>query len=352
MALMANYWGEQDHDVTLITLDAAEQDFYALNPAVVRVGLGLSRASSNLREALEHNIGRIARLRHAICSSNPDVVISFMEKTNVLALLATWGLPIPVVVSERIDPRYHSIGRAWAFLRWLMYRRASAVVIQTDALREWAARFISHRAVYVIPNPISQNIHGGRMEGNGASREKIVASMGRLDAQKGFDNLLRAFARCARTHPDWSLMIIGEGPERPRLESLAAELGITSRVRLLGRLRDPFEILRCADLFVLASRYEGFPNALVEAMACQLPVVSTDCPSGPREIICNGVDGILVPPDDMSALADAMGRLMESPLERERLRMRAARVVERFSLDRIMKSWSDLLVHLARPTHA
>jgi GalNAc-alpha-(1->4)-GalNAc-alpha-(1->3)-diNAcBac-PP-undecaprenol alpha-1,4-N-acetyl-D-galactosaminyltransferase len=350
MTLMANYWAEQGHRVALITLDSADSDFYPVHPAVARIGLGLAHPSSTLREALVRNIGRIVRLRQSIRRSNPDVVISFMDKTNVQTLMAAGGLSIPVVISERIDPRYHGIEPLWALLRRLWYRRAAALVVQTDHVRQWAEELIDRRAVHVIPNPLSQQIDALDGPADAARSTKVVASMGRLVAQKGFDNLLKAFARCARGRSDWSLVIIGDGPERDRLGALADELGVRSKVTLAGRLADPFQMLRRADLFVLASRYEGFPNALVEAMACRLPVVSTDCPSGPRAIIRHGIDGILVPPDDVAALADAMGRLMDQPEERARLRGRAVEVAARFSVENIMKSWSDLLAQVARPT--
>ena len=343
MTQMANYWAGHGHGVTLVTLDEAERDFYVVHPAVARVGLGLARPSFGLRQALINNLDRIKALREAIRRSDPHVVISFVDKTNVLTLMATVGLSIPVVVSERIDPRHHGIERLGAFLRWVFYRRATALVIQTDGLRRWAHGLIDPRAVYVIPNPLAQEIEGDGRPVKSGGTENVVVSMGRLVAQKGFDDLLKAFARCTRSRPDWSLVIIGEGPERDRLGALAAELGVQSRIRLVGRLADPFAILRRAELFVLASRYEGFPNALVEAMACGLPVVSTDCPSGPRDIIRQGVDGVLVPPDDVAALAEAMGRLMDDPLERRRLGARAVEVVERFNVQTIMQSWSDLL---------
>ena len=342
MSAMANYWAEQGEDITLITLSSQSNDWYKLHPRVKRVGLGVLATSTHIGQAIRHNVRRVIWLRLALRRAHPDMVISFLDTTNVLTLMASWGLGIPVIVSERNDPHQQSIGLAWSGLRSLLYRHADSVVVQSCAIRDWALRLPGIKAIYVIPNPVSPIRNGSEQASSRHGSSHTIVAMGRLVRQKGFDILIEAFGRCAAKHSDWSLVILGDGPERASLQTFAADLGIADRVNLAGQFQEPATILKGADLFVLSSRYEGFPNALLEAMACQLPVVSTDCSSGgPRDIIRDGVDGILVPPDDMAALADAMDRLMANPDERRRLGAGALEVIERFSIEKVMTMWDE-----------
>ena len=349
LAGIANYWAERAHEVMLITVASAKDDnIFPLHPGVRRIGLRLMGDSSHVVAAGWNNFRRLKRLRQAIKVSHPDVVLSFIDKTNVLTLAASLGLGIPVIVSERNDPRHHNIGTVWARLRHLLYPQATAVVVQTDGARIWAERFLKSHMVHVIPNAVSvpDIARNGRTELKPPGWR--IAAMGRFVPQKGLDVLLKAFAQCARKHPDWSLIIVGEGGERKRLEALAIELGVANRVSMPGRMQHPWRTLCRADLFVLSSNYEGFPNALMEAMACGLPAISTDCPSGPREIIRDGVDGLLVSPNDVPALAGAMDRLMVNPTERQRFGARAPEVVERFSRDKIMSLWDEVVSCISR----
>lgn len=346
MAAMANYWVEHGHQVTLVTLGSCATYWYPLYPPVTRVALDLASDSSTLWQALRANVRRLVRLRRALCASRPDAIVSFMDATNVLTLIAGTGLQAPVIISERIDPRHHRIGRVWQGLRRALYRKADALVVQTNAVSGWAKRFTRPDAVRVIPNPVAVDAADPPPRSEPSSHTRTVVAMGRLSKQKGFDLLLQAFARCVSTRPGWHLEILGDGAERAILETLAETLGVTDLVQFRGRVSNPSTILTRADLFVLSSRYEGFPNALLEAMACGVAVIATDCPSGPRDIITDGSDGLLVPAENVEALASALGCLMDNPEQRVNLGRRAREVRDRFSFRTVMAMWESLVQEL------
>ena len=344
MTVMANYWAERGEDVTIITLSPESNDWYKLHHRVKRVGLRLISGPTHIAQAVRNNVQRVCCLRRELRLLQPHAVICFLDTMNVITLMASSGLGIPVIVSERTDPRQHHINLAWSALRALFYRHANAVVVQSNTVRDWASKFLRTSTVHVIPNPIKPMFNVIEHHSNFRGSGHMVVAMGRLGREKGFDLLIKAFGKCITTHSDWSLVILGEGRERRNLEILAADLRIADHVSIAGQVHEPAETLSRADLFVLSSRYEGFPNALLEAMACKLPVISTDCPSGPRDIVRDNVDGVLVPPNDVDALAAAMDRFMADQAERKRLGARAGEVIQRFSIERIMSLWEKVLM--------
>jgi GalNAc-alpha-(1->4)-GalNAc-alpha-(1->3)-diNAcBac-PP-undecaprenol alpha-1,4-N-acetyl-D-galactosaminyltransferase len=345
LSIMANYWAKKGHQITIITLSVSETDFFYIHPDIRRIALDKMSISINPTQAILGNFQRVQRLRQAILASRPQAIISFIDKVNILTLLACIGVRIPVIISERTDPRHYSIGRIWSGLRRLLYPHSSALVVQSEAVRGWARGFLRDSMIHTIPNPVTPPTDAECQDSEWAALlppGPIIAALGRLCAEKGFDLLLKAAAQVLKSHSDWTLIIIGEGMERENLERLAAGLDISHRVRFLGFVPEPMRLLPRADLFVLSSRFEGFPNALLEAMACGLPVISTDC-SGARAIIRNGVDGILVPVEDEDALAAAMKHLISDEKERACLASRAPEVALRFGTDHVMGIWHELL---------
>lgn len=347
LSILAGAWAEQGHEVTLLSFDHGEAPAYALHPSVTRLSLGLLEESHGALQGVRRNLGRIRILRRAIRQSRPDLVVSFLDRVNVLTLLATLWMRVPVIVSERIDPSRYDIGSGWSFLRRLLYPLADLLVCQTEAA---LARFQALTRVrgVAIPNPVCLP-PGVASRPTGENREPAhhaLIAMGRLVPQKGFDLLLQAFSRIAVRHPAWTLTVWGDGPLLEELQTQANSLDLSQRVRFPGATADPFSKLSAADLFVFSSRFEGFGMALAEAMACGLPVISFDCPEGPALLIRDGVDGLLVPPENVDGLSAALDRLMSDPGERARFAVRAPEVLDRFSLERVLPLWQDVFVKL------
>jgi len=344
MSIMANYWSAKGWKITLLTFDENEIPDFPLDSDINYIPLGIAEKSLNTIIGIWNNLKRIRILRHAIINSNPDVVISFMSRINITTLLAMRWLNIPVIVSERSNPEKSYLGWNWQQLRKFTYLFADKIVFQTQRARDYFPEKLQNKSC-VIPNMVvlpaikKQSL-------DKFSIERSLIAMGRFVPEKGFDLLLKAFAKLKDNYPEWTLTILGDGKLRPELESLRNELGLSDRVYFPGMVNDTYTFLQQADIFIMSSRFEGFPNAICEAMACGLPVISTDCPSGPREIIRDGIDGILVPNEDVSALAAAIERLISNEQERNSLAAYAPEITERFSVKKIMGMWEEALVQV------
>ena len=338
-------WAEAGRQVTILTTDdGREPSLYPLHPGVTHRPLALAGSSRHPLEAVVRNGWRLLKLRRAILESRPDLLISFLDGNNVMCLIATRGCRrIPTIISERTDPHGRPLGSAWERLRHLTYPWADCLVVQTaHALSYFPAR-VRAKGV-VIPNPvILPKGRAGVDDPLPARTRYSLITLGRLDKVKGHDMLIEAFASIAPAFPDWDLRIYGDGPERQTLDKQINAHSLAQRILLPGNTADAALRLREADLFVLPSRVEGFPNALAEAMAAGLPVISFDCRSGPSELIRPGIDGVLVPPNDLPALSTAMARMMADPAERARLAASAPEVLERFSVERVLALWETAI---------
>ncbi len=345
-AAMANMWVTQGDHVSVVTLDTVQSDVYPVDPCVERIGLGVMGTSRGPLQALGNNRDRIRQLRSALEQVRPDGVISLTDRTNIVTLLACRCTGYPVVIAEHSDPRRQHLGFVWERLRNWTYPRATAAVVLTHAVAEYFRQRFPRLPVHVIPNGIDAPADE-LLAAAGGDSSRVVA-LGRLSPEKGFDALIDAFAAIAPRHPWWRLEIAGEGPERTRLEQRIDQHGLRGQVSLVGWVDQPARFLAQASIFFLASRYEGFPVSLLEAMATGLAVISTDCETGPREIVRHQVDGLLVPVDNPSLWGPALERLMDDRALRQRLGRSAREVVVRFSSEQFARQWTAVLEEVLR----
>jgi len=345
VSLLSGEMIERGHDVSVVAFDGPKDPIYhSFQSQVEIVRLSIPAGGKSFLRGIEASVRRVTELRRLFKRSAPDVVISFLTKVNVISVLASTGLHIPVIISERNNPAAQRAHPFWAFAWKIAARRASAIVLQTEAIRVLYPQSIQLRAV-VIPNPVLPPIvnrepHDGLM----------LTAVGRLEWQKGFDTLIKAFAAIAEDFPDWKLVIWGDGPERSRLQWFAEQSGRPGQIELAGKSQSPGDWIKNADLFVLSSRYEGFPNVLVEAMAAGIPALSFRCNFGPEEIIDDGNDGVLVEAENIVMLTAELRSLMQNEQFRQRVGAAAAASMARYGVSEVVSKWEALLKKRFTPT--
>lgn len=333
MTLLANHWAGRGHQVTLQTL-SQDAPFFPLDPRVELLSMPAAQGGHPLKSLFEL-LRTGHRLRTALKRLRPDGVISFAPRVNLKTLIAARGLGLQVVVSERNDPSQRPLSRHWSRQRLRWYPRAQRVVVQTESVRRWfAERGVTNTTV--VANPVEQPTFAWRTP----SSNPLILSVGRLVSQKGHGDLIAAVAALGRS--DVRLRILGEGPERDTLRALGDRLGLGERLEMPGVVVEKEPHYAEASAFVLSSHYEGFPNALVEAMAVGLPCISYDCPSGPSDLIDHETNGLLVPLKDVEGLGAAVARVLDHPDLARRWADAAPSAVRSLGVEAIAARWEAL----------
>lgn len=290
---------------------------------------------------------RVLALRRLFQQFRPTAIVSFLTDANIATLLASGGLGVPKVVSERSYPPSDKLPLLYRLLRKLCYPRATRVVMQTTQGLAWLRSNIASAHGCVIPNPVVLPLPVARPQVHPddivSLDTKLIIAVGRLNTEKGFDLLVEAFLRLGDHARGWTLAILGDGPQRERLVAMCSNSASGARVMLPGAVGNVGDWYRRADLFVLSSRYEGFPNSLVEAMAHGCACVSVDCLTGPRDIIDHGVNGILTDPDSSVALAEGIRQVMLDDAMRHRLGHAARQVAAKYSIRKVADMWEQQL---------
>lgn len=326
------------YNVVIITLIALPP-FYALKSDIQVVHCKKEiPPSKNSFQALKTNYQLIRRIVHHLRTHKVDLCIGFLTTSNILSIIASKYLRIPVIVSERNNPYLEDglVPRFWRIIRSRVYPFADFLVVQTETIKNYYRGKLKENKLKIIPNPINPDFKRNTV----INRKNIILTVGRLADQKRQDLLIQAFANIRPV--DWELHIIGEGENRPLLENLINELKLDQQVKLIGQTKNVQEHYETAKIFAFTSKYEGFPNALLEAMYFGMACVSTDCPSGPSSLIENGTNGFLIPVDDQMALEERLSALVSNEKEIENIGKAAEISTDRFAIGKIKLEWEAL----------
>ena len=336
ISVLSNHFAKMEHQVVICSIN----DYGCCYELDGRVKLESLKCQTFLNKSTAKRMKlRHELIKNAVLNHKPDVLVSFMSDTNIDVCLALKKVKVPLIVSERNDPKIDPASKLKRLLRKFAYKRADGFVFQTEDAKRYFDRKIQNKSK-VILNPLTENICEPYM---GERLAKVVA-VGRLNAQKNYPLLINAFEKFSKTFPNYTLEVYGKGALEERLNALIAEKGLSGKVILKGYSANVHESIKDAEFYIMSSDFEGMPNALMEAMALGLPCISTDCPcGGPKMMIKSGENGILVPVKDEEALLNAMTLFAENKQYAKRLGENAAKIRERVEAGKITASWIDYI---------
>lgn len=290
---------------------------------------------------LVKNIKRIIDINKFIVRKKPDIVISFGYILNPIVLISSMFTNVPILISERNDPKKEPKSLLFRFLRRITYPLASLLVVQTHEIQSFFTHFMKDK-IRVIPNPITLINLPNKYEG---VKEKTIVSVGRLDQrQKNQLLLVNSFSLISDLYKDYNLIIYGEGEDRNLIQDQIKSLGLEHRIELPGKILNIIDLLQKSTMFVLSSNFEGMPNSLIEAMSIGLPCISTDCGGGgPKMLIESYINGILVPKNDEVELSHAISFIIENPILANNMANNAIKVRDYLSIDVIIKEWETAI---------
>jgi GalNAc-alpha-(1->4)-GalNAc-alpha-(1->3)-diNAcBac-PP-undecaprenol alpha-1,4-N-acetyl-D-galactosaminyltransferase len=330
LTTLANHFSKLNFKVSVLLLFHSEHFFKLREDIQIIEPIQIRQQYNKYIYALR----TIPYIRRNLKKINPDVVISYGEWINAYVILASRGLNYPLFISDRMSPLLH-MDFLHEFGRKLLYKKASGIIAQTNYSADVIRQKTGARNIAVIQNPLHELIFPKM------GKKNHICTLGRLSKEKGHRYLLEAFSRLNNTN--WSLHIIGDGPERTLLEDLSKELLIEDRVIFYGHITNFTDILARAQIFVLPSLKEGYPNALIEAMSVPLACICSDCISGPADIIKHGENGLLVPPGDIIALTNSIDSLIIDPSMRESLAEKAFQIRERLDIRKVANDFLSFI---------
>lgn len=338
IANLAQYLDEKGYHVVLVTTHKAETEYEV--PETVKRILSEPDECELQGGRIRNFRARFRRLRRIFKEEKPDVIVSFIGKNNIMAILTSLGLGIPVAVSVRGEPGEEYYSGMLRFLARNLFRLADGVILQTRRCMDFFPKGVRKKAI-ILKNPVNSVFFREPYRGE---RERTIVAVGRVDENKNHEMLIRAFAGIADEFPDYRLIIYGDGDKRPDLLKLTRELKLEGRISLPGNIDNVADAIYKTRVFVLSSNTEGMPNTLIEAMISGLTVVSTDCPcGGPAELIVHGVNGLLCPVKDVNAMKENLQYVLNNLHKADEMAHEASKTSDIYDVNKVYREWEKYL---------
>ena len=335
---IAEYLSNKDVDVSITSLEKRPQ-FYSVSDKV-KLYKENNTQYGKLKEFLKDFLFIRSRWRN----QRESISVSFLSRCNLLLLVNRIFRKQKLVVCDRNNPLMeHS--KVVFLLSCQLYRFADAIVVQTNKIKSFYPKYLQ-RKIYVVENPIDYVALDAQLKGKENKKEKVIISAGRLEKQKDFFTLIKAFKESDVVNEGWILKIFGQGDMRQELEAFTRDLNLEHAVQLCGASKSLFHEMKNSEIFVLSSFYEGFPNVLCEAMYAGLSCIATDCVSGPSELISSGTDGFLVPVGDVSEMAKRIRELAYDSDLRQKMGEKAKLRTDTLSLEEVVAEWNRVFERL------
>ncbi|SHJ11993.1 glycosyltransferase [Algibacter luteus] len=328
----------EKYEVHIICLTKSEP-FYELNSNVKLFYCKEQYQPSNsILQGIKLNYALYKTISNYLKKEKINLFIGFITSANILAILASRKNNIPCIISERNYTNKSNTPLHWRVLRKLLYKKAEFLVVQTEEMKKQFEPIINNNKIVILKNPIAPELTHAR--DINYKKENLILNVGSLINQKAQDVLIKAFANI--DNANWKLIIIGKGEKQKVYEELIKSLNLDNKITLLGQTKDIAQFYNKSKIFAFTSLFEGSPNALIEAMHFGLACVSTDCPTGPSELITDNHSGYLIPINDQKKLELCLKKLMNDQKLREKFSTHAIQSVASLEAKPVTLEWIHL----------
>ena len=327
------------YNVTIITLVNGES-IYPLNDSVkILYCMDTIPNKINAIVSLKNNCRLYSSLKSVLKKQSIELTLSFMTTSNVLAILASKSIGIPCVISERSNPYVYTHNIIWNQLIKWTFPKSNYLVVQSQLVKDYYKALMPSNKIVILPNPLSNELV--KLKNQLIERKNIILNVGRLDENKAQDLLIKAFSNLP--NDDWELFFVGDGPLLATYSTLVHQLGVSEKIKFIGKTNDVSIYYNQSKIFAFTSKSEGFPNALIEAMFFEMPCISTDCPSGPSELIVDGLNGYLIPVNDQIVLERQLLKLMKDSDLCKTFGNNAFKTASMYEASYVVNQWKHLI---------